>query len=269
MFPGPQSKLRSTRPVPDSAVMAAMAPKCTTTNAQLVSAVGLRCHSTVRVSSRRWRNSTASAVEKTPVSSDSAGTKSETTHFAVSRARTAASPILTTSGGAPAPSSDLDSSDDADTRATGIPHEAMNSTSPSLAPATFFAASARSFPTSVSSSDIAAGVAAAPDLATTSRARRSGGTGTGRNSMSSTGLSRMGLGSISTSAASMVASEGPAVRPMPTRRVIRSREAVSIASEWVGAKNEPHSEFGCSAARFGSQQKFSQHPRKPRRVRDA
>ena len=63
-FPGPQSKLLRTRPVPESAVIDPIAPTCTATKPHLVSASGLRCHSTVCVSSRRWRNSTASAVEK-------------------------------------------------------------------------------------------------------------------------------------------------------------------------------------------------------------
>ena len=116
-------------------------------------------------------------------------------------------------------SSDDDDGDDA-TR-MGMPHDPMNSTSPSLAPATFLTASARSFPTSASSSDIAAAVVGSrPDATAASLVCRSGGIAMGRNSMSSTGLRRMGFGSISTNAASMVARDGPAVRPTPTLRVM-------------------------------------------------
>ena len=114
-------------------------------------------------------------------------------------------------------SSDDDDGDDA-TR-MGMPHDPMNSTSPSLAPATFLTASARSFATSASSSDIAAAVVGSRPTAA-SLVCRSGGIAMGRNSMSSTGLRRMGFGSISTNAASMVARDGPAVRPTPTLRVM-------------------------------------------------
>ena len=118
-------------------------------------------------------------------------------------------------------SSSDDDDDGDDATRMGMPHDPMNSTSPSLAPATFLTASARSFATSASSSDIAAAVVGSrPDATAASLNCRSGGIAMGRNSMSSTGLRRMGFGSISTNAASMVARDGPAVRPTPTLRVM-------------------------------------------------